>query len=300
MGLLSSLKNVVKVVTTVSPLQALQNVAAGLPITNTQGVGVKASAKVVATILNPFNDKNLTFRTENKTVKSIAETALNNPYTTSAAIGVIGGIAATSGAAAATVKALTPASTLGKIGAVAAIPIVAGAIAQQPAAVIKGIATAPSALANFGGNAANLAADPSISNLKELVKENPVVSGIAAGAGAIAIGGGLGLAANTVATYLNSKATKENTLGTGSAESTPVGINMPSAGGSIVPVSGDATSSKVPLTPATQEVRATTSTGKRKKRTTKQTPSVKQSVTVNLQNRTLKIAKYLSTRTLLR
>lgn len=299
MGLLSSigagLKKVKEVVTTVTPLTAIQNIAAGKPITNTEGVGLKRTVEVVGTILNPFDNTRLTFDAP-KPVKKVAEAALNNPYVTALGVGAVGAAIAAPAAAATAAKALIPASTGGKIAAVVAAPAVAGAFVRQPGAALDAVSNAPSALANFGGNVADLAVNPSLDNLVKVGKENPVITGALVG-GAVLAGGAKLLPA--IATTRQTEAIQEQTealKGIGGLPSDSVSA-LPYSPPSALPSA--APSSKVPLTPQTQEVRATTSRKRRKGTQIKKTPSVVQRVTVNLQNKTLKIGKYLNSRRLL-
>jgi len=89
--------------------------------------------------------------------------------------------------------------------------ITAGAVASRPVETLGAAAKAPGALVNFGGNLADLAADPSLDKAKELVTENPLVAGAVATAGLIATGVGVGAIANTLATAANTRAIKAST-----------------------------------------------------------------------------------------
>jgi hypothetical protein len=107
---------------------------------------------------------------------------------------------------------------------------------------------------SFGSDIGTLIENPSIENAKAVAVNNPVLTTATAVGGAVAIGGGLGLTANTIATYLNSKATKENTLST----SEPANSSNPSA---VLPTATGGNSSintneGLPVTPATQTIQA--------------------------------------------
>ena len=114
--------------------------------------------------------------------------------------------------------------------AVAAIPVTAAVVSSSK--LQNSIVKAPSELANFGSNVGKLIDNPTIANVKETFKENPILSGAAIAAGAAVVGGGLGLAANTVATFMNTKATKENSLASTEpslANTEPIGVQLPQA-----------------------------------------------------------------------
>jgi hypothetical protein len=188
-------------------------------------------------------------------------------------------------------KALIPGSTKGKVIAAIAAPVVIGAAINQPAKVAQAALNTPASLANFGGNAANLLANPSLANAKTLVTENPLISTLVGGAAVATIGGGVGLAANTVATYLNSKATKENTLGTD--------------GGSIVATESqmlapEMAASNTPITAQTETVSQGIPRKKsRKKKVSRSIPSINQKVNVIVSNKSSSVGirsskKYLN------
>lgn len=105
------------------------------------------------------------------------------------------------------VTSLIPSTTKGKIVAAAVAPVIASAIIQNPAKAIQ----VPGQILNFQTNVGGLIANPSLSKAVEIVKENPVISSLVAVGGVAAIGGGIGLAANTLATYNNSQSTQANT-----------------------------------------------------------------------------------------
>ena len=74
-------------------------------------------------------------------------------------------------------KMLIPATIKGKVIAGVTAPIVLGAVLSAPAKTLGAIANTPNALANFGGNIGTFAADPSLSNAKSIIQENPLIAG---------------------------------------------------------------------------------------------------------------------------
>ena len=268
----------------------------------------------------------ITGKTYTKT--NAAEEVKNNPLVRGLADVILGGTAALAAVAAAPIvaesvagaggagavakKALTsliPTTTKGKVIAAIAAPVVVGAVVAQPAKTLTAVANAPSNLANFGGNIANLAANPSIAGLKTLAVENPLLT-TAAGAAAVAtIGGGIGLAANTIATFTNSQSTKANTAATNAglvaespSTSNDSGISVTDTSGQmykILPV-GETT----PTTAVTHEVKQGTTSKKRKKAIAKALPqNISQRVNVLVNNRSSSVGikqskKYINERLL--
>lgn len=173
--------------------------------------------------------------TGNATVNKVLETAASHPFATAAVAATVinptGALAAAKTVASSVGKSFAAAPLTTKAAVVVATPIVASAVIQSPklqSAIVK----APSSLANFGTNVGKLAENPSIAGVKELVKENPILTTAVAAGAIAAIGGGIGLAANTLATFTNTSATKQNTLGTGEptlANTQPTGVQMPTA-----------------------------------------------------------------------
>jgi hypothetical protein len=126
-----------------------------------------------------------------------------------------GGITASQGATAALTSAgkSVVAKAIAKPGQAAVVALVGTTVLKSEKATTAVLKT-PSALNNFTSNAANLIDNPSLSSASKLAKENPVITSLLGLGTLAAVGGGLGLGANTVATYLNSKATNKNTLST--------------------------------------------------------------------------------------
>lgn len=197
--------------------------------------------------------------------------------------------AGTLGTKAATVaKSLIPSTTKGKVIAAVAAPVVIGAVAEQPGKSLKAVVSAPGELAQFGGDVANLLADPSLANLKEVVTESPLISAGLAAVGVVAGG-------SAILGAVQSQRTIKAIEGIGGSIPTDAVQALPYTPPQTLP--STAPSSKIPLTPQTQEVGAT-ARRKRRKSSIKQ-PSMIQRVTVNLQNKSLKIGKYLNSNRLL-
>lgn len=247
MGLLGSIGKIVKTVTTavIPTKEKISNVG-----------------NVLNAAFNPFSKSTITATTGSKTLNTVLETVANHPYVSA---GVVAGgitLATKPALAVSAAKSLIPTSTKGKIAAAVVTPVIVGAVVQKPAQTLKAAISAPSSLANFGGNAANLIAAPSVSNLKTLVTENPVIAASAGLAGAAVIGGGIGLAANTAATFLNTRATKENT---GLPEAIPMAAATDTLPSSTQIVQTSATppvSSIAPTTPVTPQTSAVTRTSR--------------------------------------
>lgn len=180
-------------------------------------------------------------------------------------------------------KALIPPTTKGKVvAAVVALPI-AGAVIRRPEETLSSIGKTPSALVNVGGNIADLVADPSAANVKQLVTENPVIVGGAAALGAIALGKTIFPA---IATARQTEAIQEQTEAikdaTGNLPTFSTGKETPTY------------SSPVALTPATKEItplKATTT--KRRKRTKTKPQSVSQRVSIVFDNDKIDNKRYL-------
>lgn len=271
MGLLSSIGKIAT-----NALKSFETVVQA-PIKSIQTIGNQAAFNALS---EKVNSAPLTTQ--------IGKIVLN---TGTAAAAVVGGGAALGSttaksivsAVAPVVSKVIPSTTKGKVIAAVAAPVVVGAIANQPTKAIKAAVEAPANLANFGGNVANLAANPSVANLKTLVTENPVIAAGTALAGAAAIGGGIGLAANTVATFANSQATKANTEASVGSD-LPITVVDKSAG--FVP-STPATqlAATAPVTPQTN-IAKSSSTGKvrrQKRKSARSLPSISQRVNVVVQ-----------------
>lgn len=211
------------------------------------------------------------------------------------AVAARGGVAAVAKTAA---KSLIPSTAKGKVIAAVAAPVVVGAVVKEPVKAAKTIFNAPSELAQFGGDVASLAANPSLENAKQLVKESPLIS---AAAGLLVAGGAVKTIAPAIATIKQTAAIKEQTAaieGATQSLTTPQGITVT-----------DLTKVQTPLTPITPQTApvSSISTPKTRRRGVRKfkMPSVNQSVRVNVINSSKSVGisqtkKYLNKRTLQR
>ena len=184
---------------------------------------------------------------------------------------------------------LVPKTLVGKAAAVAGV----GAVIKEPSATIGAVTKLPSNIANFGGNVATFAANPSVANAKQIVQENPILS---AAAGVAVVGGVAAAAVPTVSSILQRQEMKKQTdIFERQAEAMEKPIVPSVATGPIIKET-TATQPTIPITPQTQTL--TTTTTKKKKRRAKKAamPSIRQTVNVAVnnsnQNRTTK--KYLN------
>jgi len=149
-------------------------------------------AGVVNAAFNPFSKSTVKANIKSKPVKKVVETIANHPYAAAA----VGATAADPKAALAAGKAATKAllakyaglSTKSKvITAVAAVPTAQLFATSKKArsAVGKVVTEGPIQLSDLGKNVGKFIEQPSLSNLKNIVTESPLV--VAAGAGAAAI-----------------------------------------------------------------------------------------------------------------
>ena len=132
---------------------------------------------VLSIAINPFSKDKISANISNPVVKTTLELVANHPYLTAGV--VAGGITAVSNpqVVSTVAKSLVPTTIKGKIAASVAVPIVTGALIQQPAKTIGAAADLPGNLAQFGGNVANFIADPSLSGAKQIFQENPLIAG---------------------------------------------------------------------------------------------------------------------------
>jgi len=284
MGILSNLGNAIKktAATVVSsPIGKALDVAATAFVHPIQTVAAIVSPnKTVNDLVKEQKAKPLS--------KQITETAL-----TTAGYGatVVSLGAATVAAKAGTlvpsaVKAVSSLSTKQKVIAAVATPVVVGAVVSQPTKTLQAVAQTPSALANVGANIANLAADPSISNVKTLVTENPVIVGSAiAGAAALGVKGIVTAAATVSQTAAIKEQTKAIEQATSSVIKEPVVLEK------TTPALTTATTNAAPITPVTAKTEpiyattGTTATTRKRKKSKPKVQSISQRTNIILQNR---------------
>lgn len=199
-----------------------------------------------------------------------------------AAVAAKGGTAAVVKSAAAS---LIPATAKGKIIAAVAAPIVVGAVMKEPTKSIQAVVKAPSELAQFGGDVATFAANPSLESAKEIIKESPLITTAATALGVIAVGKAvlpaIATAKQTGAIQEQTEAYKQYTAG---LEQAAAGITKPQ----LISVTDLSTPNKdiLPMTPQTQTLSSVpTGTKTRKRRARKAVlPAINQNVRVNVIN----------------
>lgn len=177
---------------------------------------------------------------------------------------------------------LIPQTFKGKVIASVGVPVAIGAFTSRPVETTKAIIDTPIALANVGGNLAELATDPSIEKAKTLVTENPLIVGVAA---VIA-----GLVASKVLVPAISSARQTEAI----QEQTEI---IKEAGGKIPSKEVVATNER-PLEPipATQKIVTTRATGTRKRtRKVKVSPqNITQRVNINFDNDEVDNKRYIN------
>jgi hypothetical protein len=94
---------------------------------------------------------------------------------------------------------VAPISIVPKAGLVVASMVLPSVVGNAPKQTLSAIEKTSSGLPNFGENVGQFIAEPSLQKAKDIITENPVISGIVAGAGALAIGGAIPAVAGYVA-----------------------------------------------------------------------------------------------------
>lgn len=185
--------------------------------------------------------------------------------------------AAVRSAVVSTAKAAVPTTTKGKVIAAVAAPVVIGAVVREPAAAAKVISQAPSQLAQFGGDVAQFATNPSVDTAKQIIKESPVISaavGVAvAGAAAAAILPAVSSARQTSAIKEQTEVLKDGSIS----------VVDKSKGYFDTPATNE---SPIPQLPQTKTISAgTTAKKKRKKKAAPQVQNISQRVNIAIANR---------------
>jgi len=189
----------------------------------TQGISnVAQTGKTIAANTLSTLGVNNTFTTQNKSSFTspipLAAKVAEHPFTTAAiATTVINPAAALTVAKQAlstTVKFTTnlvnTLSPLQKVGATAAALVAVPAVANSKK-LQNSIINTPKSLVTFGSNIGNVVDNPSVASVKQLAVDSPVLTSATGVAALALVSGGVGLAANTAATFLNSQSTKGNT-----------------------------------------------------------------------------------------
>jgi len=163
------------------------------------------------------------------------------------------------------VKSVIPSSTSGKVAAVVAAPVVVGIVSSAPKETAKAAIEAPSELAKFGSDIGQLIKEPSIANVKELVKESPIITALAT---AVVGGSAVKAAIPAISGILTKEAIEEQTE---VLKSIAIPSQVPTSSKEVASPAGSA--SLVPTTPQTQNLITSTtetvSTRKRKKKVQK-------------------------------
>lgn len=151
-------------------------------------------------------------------------------------------------------------------------PVVTGAIINEPKVVTRTIG----GLTNFQGNLYELGKNPSVENVTDLVKENPVIASLVAGG--IAAGTGLaGAGASALLSTANTRAVRQNT-------ETLSGISPQNLARDTV-LSANPIVSPNPVTPGTQTLSSVKSTSVvRKRRRTQKIQPIRNTVRVQVLN----------------
>lgn len=183
-------------------------------------------------------------------------------------------------------KTLVPKTAKGVIATAVAAPVVVGVLSSSSKAR-EGLISAPSSLANVGSNIGKVIENPTIENVKETFKENPVAATLIAAAPLAIVGGGI---SGTVASIANTAAVKENTKA--STPSAPaispdtVTVVDKSSQFKAMPVPTETVAASTSPTTAQTHAVSTKSSTKRKKKAVKAAiPSISQKVNVIVQNR---------------
>jgi len=169
---------------------------------------LKNVGAVLTQSLNPFSKAKPTVNEEmvkNPVIKAAATALVQHPYVTAAVAAAPFSSGARS-AAAGVFKSLSP---LQKIGTVAAAAVTIPAIVKSPKAAsktIEAVSSTPAGLVNFGGNVGSFIENPSVSSLKNVFTENPLIS---TGAAAVVAAPFLGFAVKAGTSLVGSALVRE-------------------------------------------------------------------------------------------
>jgi len=110
--------------------------------------------------------------------------------------------------------ALIPGSLAVKASTAATGLVTTGFVTSSPVKAVQVVSKAPQvlgSLTNVGANVGNFVNTPSLKTFGDIYKENPITASALTLGGLAAVGGGIGLTSNTLATIRNTAATKKNT-----------------------------------------------------------------------------------------
>lgn len=181
-------------------------------------------------------------------------------------------------------KSLIPKTTSGKIIAGLAAPAVVTAVANNPK-IITEAAKLPAKSAAFGADVGKATANPTKENLLNIAKENPLITGLVVGAGALTLGKTLLPTAGAITNIQTKEAVQDLTS---QLQSLPTAAVPP-----VVDTSKSLTTTQTPFSPTTAVTAATaplpTTSGTRKvaKRASKKAipQNISQRVNVVVQNK---------------
>lgn len=187
------------------------------PLTSLAGIKERLTnvKDVLLTAINPFSSTKIEASSKLGVAKPIAEFVANNPFTTAGLA-----VAATSSAIKGAVgKAIASTTLKTKVVAGAAALVATPALISSPKTVstatkvVSGLT--PESLVKFGANVGKTVETPSLSNIKNVFTESPIIAGtiatIATIAGAKAISTAGLAVSNIIATKSNTKALAEST-----------------------------------------------------------------------------------------
>ncbi len=281
MGLFSSIKNVVS-----APIKAAQSFVTAKVAPDTRAKVVNVANTALAILTKPIqsivNLPKAVEKTKTESTASLVFQGATNALVVTAPFSAVGKTAITTAG-----KSILPVIQANPIKSAVGGTLLAGALVAQPAKTISAISQTPSSIANVGGNIANLIAEPSVENLKELVTENPVIVGGAI-AGAAILGAKTIIPAITGARTID--AMQEQTAAikesTGALLDAP--ITSKTTGKEVV-----ATNQETPKSAETTRIVSTKSTGTRKKRKKKASiPENYNKININIDNDTFNNGRY--------
>jgi len=213
---------------------------------------VTTNPKGLSNVVNVFKSiitgKGTTANTPSKTVNAFLEASTKNVASvlvTALPFAKVGGVTVASKTVQTAVKGFQQAKPLTQIGLGVGGLAVGGAVVKEPTLLID-VAKTPSSIVNVGGNVGKAIKNPSKENIKDIFTENPILSSVGVGAGAVALAGGLGRVAGATTNFLNTQATKQNTqaiLDSGSTSFSPM-ASVGASKGAVSPILSESTPPK--------------------------------------------------------
>jgi len=259
---------------------------------NVYATGVTTVANVITSGVEKITGKTYGRTSSEEFLSTKTGQVLSTAAAGTAIVGAVAAVgsavSAAGGVRAAASKVLTsviPTTTKGKIIAAVATPVIVGAVTREPEKTLSTAINAPKELSQFGGDVATFAASPSIDTARAVITESPIISSAVAVAAAGAVGS---VVAPVVGGYLQRETIQEQTKTLEKAISTAQPI--PESGIIKVPPQSEQLQKEQPLgdggSAPLPETTIINAPKKRYKRRQKQkTPSVRQSVKININNR---------------